>query len=365
MNGSGVAYQDGPGYLLFQDGVAGAQDFVVVSFGEDDVLGLGLGFVNHHARDLVGFSKTTLELFAVFVNVDRFLGYPGFHRCLGYGGGLPHQHAGVKWFRDQIVGTELQPRNSIGAQYRVRHIFLGQVCQGMCRRELHLFVNLCGVHVQGAAEDEREAEHIVHHVGIVGTAGAHDDIGAAGSGVLVSNLRIGIRHGDDNRSGRHRAHHVLRDHATDRESEEHIGAYHRLSQRTQFRVLREALLVWIHARRAALVNYSLGVAQRDVLALHAQPDVVLGSGYRRGSGTVDDQTDFADVLAHHLQSVQQRSPGNNGSAVLVVVEDRDLHRLLQGFFDIETLRGLDVFQIDAAEGGLEQLADFDDFVRIV
>ena len=35
------------------------------------------------------------------------------------------------------------------------------------------------------------------------------------------------------------------------------------------------------------------------------------------------------------------------------------------FFDVEALRRLDVFQVDAAEGGLEDLAGADDFVRIL
>ena len=43
----------------------------------------------------------------------------------------------------------------------------------------------------------------------------------------------------------------------------------------------------------------------------------------------------------------------------------NLHRLLQRFFDVEALRRLDVFQVDAAEGWLQQLAGLDDLVRIL
>ena len=108
--------------------MAGAQDLLVVSFRKDDVLGFGLDRpLNHHARDLVSLAKMTLELFAVFCNVDVLLGHSGFHRCLGYCCGLPHQHARVKRFGDQVVGAELQPRHSVGTAHRVRHIFLGQV----------------------------------------------------------------------------------------------------------------------------------------------------------------------------------------------------------------------------------------------
>jgi hypothetical protein len=47
------------------------------------------------------------------------------------------------------------------------------------------------------------------------------------------------------------------------------------------------------------------------------------------------------------------------------VENRNLHRLLQLFLDVETFRGLDVFEIDAAEGRFENLAGPDHFVGIL
>src|SRR5271157_5617801 len=51
--------------------------------------------------------------------------------------------------------------------------------------------------------------------------------------------------------------------------------------------------------------------------------------------------------------------------MLVVVEDRNLHRLFQSLFDVETLWGLDVFEVDSAEGRLEKLAELNDIVGIV
>jgi hypothetical protein len=49
------------------------QDFLVVSLRKDDLLGLGLGLVNHHARDLMGFTQATLQLLAVFPKIERLL----------------------------------------------------------------------------------------------------------------------------------------------------------------------------------------------------------------------------------------------------------------------------------------------------
>src|ERR1700690_2674190 len=50
--------------------------------------------------------------------------------------------------------------------------------------------------------------------------------------------------------------------------------------------------------------------------------------------------------------------------MLVVMEDRNLHGALEFLFNLEALGGLDVFEIDSAEGGLEQLAGSDHFLGI-
>jgi hypothetical protein len=50
--------------------------------------------------------------------------------------------------------------------------------------------------------------------------------------------------------------------------------------------------------------------------------------------------------------------------VLVVVEDRDLHALAQLALDIEAIGRLDVFQVDAAEGGFQRRDDVDQLVEV-
>ncbi len=49
--------------------------------------------------------------------------------------------------------------------------------------------------------------------------------------------------------------------------------------------------------------------------------------------------------------------------MLVVVEDRDAERLPQLLLDVETVGRADVFQVDPADGGLEQLAKPDHLCR--
>ena len=50
--------------------------------------------------------------------------------------------------------------------------------------------------------------------------------------------------------------------------------------------------------------------------------------------------------------------------MLIVMEDRNIHPFLQAALDLEALRRLDVFQIDAAECRLQQGDGFDEGVRI-
>ncbi len=50
--------------------------------------------------------------------------------------------------------------------------------------------------------------------------------------------------------------------------------------------------------------------------------------------------------------------------MLIVVKHRNLHPRAQCALDVEALRRLDVFQVDAAECGLERSDDFDQFVRV-
>ncbi len=66
-----------------------------------------------------------------------------------------------------------------------------------------------------------------------------------------------------------------------------------------------------------------------------------------------------------VQRVDQTGGRNDRRAVLVVVEHRNVHDLAQPLFDDETFGRLDVFQVDAAEGGAEKAHAVDEFVDIL
>ncbi len=86
---------------------------------------------------------------------------------------------------------------------------------------------------------------------------------------------------------------------------------------------------------------------------------MFGAGNGAGSGPVENHANLRDVFAGDFQGIQQRGRGDNGRAVLIVMENGDFHGAPQLFFDQETLRRLDVFEIDAAEGRLKHLTGTD------
>ena len=354
-----VAEQDRRGDLFVEQDLAGAEHLGLLAFREHHPLGLPLRLVDHHPHDFIGLAEPALELLLVLFDLDRLLGHPAVDGRLGHRRRLPDQHARIERLGDDVLATELHTFHAVGAADRIRHVFLGQRGQRPRGRQLHRVVDGGGAHVEGAAEDERKAEDVVHLVGEVGAPGGHDYVGARTNGQFVGNLGVRVGHGEDDGILGHAQQHLRGDAVGGREADEDVGARKRLGQRAAVGRAGEALLVLVHPRGAALVEHALGVAHEDVVRIRAQPDVVLGAGDGGGAGAVEDHLDPIEPFVHHLDRVQQRGPGNDRRAVLVVVEDRDLHRAPQFLLDLEALRGLDVLQVDATKGRFQQLAGAD------
>ena len=75
--------------------------------------------------------------------------------------------------------------------------------------------------------------------------------------------------------------------------------------------------------------------------------------------------DLVDLLANDLQAVEHGGTGNDRGAVLVIVEDRNVHPRLELLLDVEALRRLDIFEVDTAERRLEGGNHVDQLVRVV
>ena len=166
-------------------------------------LGARLRLVDHAAHDFVGLAEALLQLFAVLRDIHRLLRHAGLHGGLRHGGRLPDQHARIEGFGDDVLAAEFHALHAVGAQHGIGHVFLGQGGQRARGGQLHFVVDGGGAHVQGAAENEREAQDVVHLVGIIRAAGGHDGVGPRGHGHVVGDFGIGVGQGEDDRVGRH------------------------------------------------------------------------------------------------------------------------------------------------------------------
>ena len=65
-----------------------------------------------------------------------------------------------------------------------------------------------------------------------------------------------------------------------------------------------------------------------------------------------------------MKGILDGGRNDDRGAVLIVVEHRDLHALLELGLDLEAFRALDVLQVDAAESRFQQLAGADDLAGV-
>ncbi|MNZ97461.1 hypothetical protein D3C78_1166990 [compost metagenome] len=114
---------------------------------------------------------------------------------------------------------------------------------------------------------------------------------------------------------------------------------------------------------AAGVDHALAVDHENILDLRAKADQQLHARGRRGTGAEADDLRLLQLLADDFQGVEHAGRGDDGGAVLVVMEYRNVALLDQRTLDLEALGRLDVFQVDAAEGDRDALDGVDEGLR--
>ena len=140
---------------------------VVVSFREDDTCRLSTRTIGHPPHDLPTRPERCSEPIAILVHVEFGTSEAGLQRSLCYRGCDVEQHAIIERLRNQILPPEADLRSVIRAPYCVRHLCTRQIGQGMCRCQHHLRIDPSGAHIECSPENEREAEDVVHLIGIV------------------------------------------------------------------------------------------------------------------------------------------------------------------------------------------------------
>ena len=232
--------------------------------------------------------------------------------------------------------------------------------------DLHGVVDVAGPGIEGAPEDAGEGQHVVDLVGIVAAAGGHHRR-TAGLGVVGEDLRRGVGAGEDDGSSVHGLHHLLGHDAGGGHADEHISPRQHVRQGAgpllRIRHLGHLLLDPVHAVAAAGVDGALPVTEGHVPCPGGEQQLRDGDG--GGAGTVDNDSDILQPLAHHFQGVGEPRQGDDGGAVLIVVEDGDVAPLLQLPLNLKAPGGGDILQIHAAEGPGQQGHGVHDLVHVV
>ena len=236
---------------------------------------------------------------------------------------------------------------------------------GLCGGDLHLLVDLAGAHIQCAAENTGEGQHIVDLVGEVTAAGA-DDVGAALACLFGHDLGGGVGHSQHDGLVGHMAHILSGDAAGNGHTDEHIGAVHGIAQLaadvTGIGDLSQRSLLVVHGG-VALVQQPLAVGQNDVP--HALTHQQTGDGQRGSTCAADDHLQVFHLLFSELAGIDQCGRYHHGGTVLVVVEDGNVAALLQSALDLDAAGGGDVLQIDAAKAAGDQFHGADDLIHIL
>ena len=292
-------------------------------------------------------------------------GHAVVHGGLRHGGRNTHDQARVEGLGDEVVGTEGHVVQAVGGRHDVVLFFAGQLADRHDGGLFHAARDGGRPHVQRPAEDVREAQHVVDLVGEVGPPGGDHGVGPRRQRVGRQDLRIGVGQRQHQRTFGHLLDHVGLEHPAGRQPQEHVGAADDVVKRARVGLLREAGLLFVHQDRAAFVDHALDVGHPDVLQrqTHVHHQFQAAQGRRAGAGHHD--LDLGDVLADDFQAVDEGRGHRDGGAVLVVVEDGDVHALAQLLFDVEAFRRLDVFQVDAAEGRFQARDDVDQLVGIL
>jgi hypothetical protein len=84
-----------------------------------------------------------------------------------------------------------------------------------------------------------------------------------------------------------------------------------------------------------------------------------------GAGADHEDLEAVHVALRQAASIDEGGERDYCRAVLVVVEDRDVERLLEPLLDLEAARGGDVLEVDAAERGGDPDDRLDDLVHVL
>jgi len=184
----------------------GAQHHFFFRLGKHHAFGVGLGDFVNPAQHRGGGVEARTQLDAIGVEiVNPRAGHARIHRCLGHSGRHDFDQARVKRGRDDVIGAEFLVL-AIGRRDLFGHAATGKFGNRLGCGNFHLFVDGGRLHIQRAAKDEREAQHIIDLIGKIAAPGGDDRIGAHSLGSVRHDFGNRVGHRKDDRPVCHLAH---------------------------------------------------------------------------------------------------------------------------------------------------------------
>ena len=182
----------------------------MICFRKNDLLWIGFCPAHEHSNHLLLIPGTLQQFHFIPVPVcNRGTGHAAFHGCPGHGGRHLRNKPGVKGLGNNIVPSKCKPGLPIGDIYLFGHRLFRQIRKRLDSCHFHFLVDLGGPYIQRPPEYEGEPQNVVYLVGMVGPACSHDHIIPGFDGQLIADLRVRIRHGENNRVFRHGSEHFL------------------------------------------------------------------------------------------------------------------------------------------------------------
>lgn len=178
-------------------------------------------------------------------------------------------------------------------------------------------------------------------------------------------FRVWIGHGEEDRIRGHGFYHIGGDAVRGRDADKHVGMDHGVGQgsRQVFRIGNRQHLFFCRRQAAVRGDDAFAVAEQDLAA--AQLVQHMGDGASGSACAVDDHLDGVHGAAGQPEGIVQGGTGDDGGAVLIVVEYGNVQLLLQTAFYLKAGRRGDILQIDAAEARRDILYCGDDLFRIL
>ena len=265
------AHQDGRRELLVHDDLHRAQHPLVLTFRIDYPAALRRHRARRRKYGLHQGPAVVHELqqaLAIRVQVgDGPRSHPGIHGGLGNRRSDFHDQPRIEGLGNEIFRAETQVLDAaVGRGHHIALLLARQLGDGVDGGDFHLPGDGRGPHVQRTAKNEGKTQDIVDLVGIVAAPGRDDGVVAHRSYLLRQDFRRRIGEGEYQGSRRHPLHHVLSEHASGGQAEEHVRAADDLRQSPGVGGLREAGLFGIHQLLPPFVNDTGKIGQPDVLA---------------------------------------------------------------------------------------------------